>query len=311
MGKHVSVLLDEAISLLNVKDGGIYADLTLGRGGHSSTILSKIPHGHLYSFDLDEEAIEESRPRLEKIGSNFTLIHSNFAFAKEQLAERGVTHLDGVLMDLGVSSPQFDEGERGFSYRSDGPLDMRMDQSASKSAATIVNSYPYEDLVRIFARYGEDPDSKAVAKAICKEREITPIKTTFELVELIKKSKPAWRLRQKGHPAKQIFQALRIETNGELDNLEKALKDIPDLLNVGGRFVIISFQSLEDRLVKDSFRALSEVEGTRFGPEAMKIDNGAKFISLTRHPILPSEQEQEENHRSKSAKLRAVERKED
>ena len=311
MGKHVSVLLNEAVSLLRVKENGIYVDLTLGRAGHSSAILSLLPYGHLYSFDLDEEAIKESEPRLKEIGDNFTLIHSNFANAKEKLLELGVNKVDGVLMDLGVSSPQFDEEERGFSYRNDGPLDMRMDQSNPLSAEVIVNTYPYEDLLRIFSRYGEDPDSKAVAKAIIKAREKSPILTTFELVDLIKKSKPAWRLRQKGHPAKQIFQALRIETNGEMQNLEKALKDMPNMLNVDGRFVVISFQSLEDRLVKDSFRSLTEISGTRFGPESITLGAKPKFVSLTRHPILPSNKEMEENHRSKSAKLRAILRKEE
>lgn len=309
--KHISVLLSEAISLLNVRDGGVYVDLTLGRGGHSSAILQKIPNGHLYSFDLDEEAIKESEPRLRKIGNNFTLIHSNFAYAKEQLAAFGVKKIDGALMDLGVSSPQFDEEERGFSYRNNGLLDMRMDRSNALTASTIVNTYPYESLVRIFARYGEDPDSKMVAKNIIREREKTPIETTFQLVDIIKKSKPAWRLKQKGHPAKQIFQALRIETNGELNNLEKALEDIPSLLLPKGRLVIISFQSLEDRIVKDCFRSLSEVRGSRSGPESMELGKGSEFVTLTKHPILPSEEEQEMNHRSKSAKLRAIERKEE
>ncbi len=309
--KHISVLLHEAVSLLNVRDGGVYVDLTLGRGGHSSAILQQIPHGHLYAFDLDEEAIKESEPRLRKIGDNFTLIHSNFAYVKEQLAAYHVNKINGALMDLGVSSPQFDEEERGFSYRNNGLLDMRMDRSGTLTAATIVNTYPYESLARIFTRYGEDPDSKMVAKNIVKEREKTPIETTFQLVDIIKKSKPAWRLNQKGHPAKQIFQALRIETNGELNNLEKALEDIPSLLLPGGRLVVISFQSLEDRIVKDDFRSLCEVRGTRTGPESIKIGGQSEFKMLTKHPVLPSEEEQEMNHRSKSAKLRAIERKEE
>ncbi len=310
MEKHISVLLKEAISLLNIRDGGIYLDLTLGRGGHSSEILKANPHGHLYAFDLDDEAIAESKARLSATWSNFTLIHSNFAYAKERMAELGIDKIDGVLMDLGVSSPQFDEGERGFSYRMDAPLDMRMDRSNPLSAAKIVNEYPYEDLVRIFFKYGEDKDAKAVAKNIIKEREKKPIETTLELVDIIKRSKPAYRLREAGHPAKQIFQALRIETNGELANLEKVLDDLPSLMNEKGRIVVISFQSLEDRIVKDKFRALSEREGARNGPESMKIGEEAPFINLTKHPILPSEEEIENNHRAKSAKLRAVERKE-
>ncbi len=310
MEKHVSVLLNEAVSLLNVKDGGVYLDLTLGRGGHSALILKNNPHGHLYSFDLDEEAIEESRERLAEIGDNFTLIHSNFAYAKERMAGLGIEKIDGALLDLGVSSPQFDEGERGFSYRKDAPLDMRMDRSKSLNAEKIVNTYAYGDLVRIFFEYGEDKDAKAVAKAIVKAREIAPIKSTLELVEIIKKSKPAYRLRQTGHPAKQIFQALRIETNGELDNLRKALDDLPTMLKEGGRIAVISFQSLEDRIVKDKFRSLSECEGSRSGPESIKLEEESEFANLTRHPICPSEEEISENHRAKSAKLRAIERKE-
>ncbi len=308
MGKHVSVLLNEAVSLLNVKNGGVYLDLTLGRAGHSSLILSSLKEGHLYSFDLDEEAIEESKPKLEAIGTNFTIVHSNFAYAKEKMAELGINQIDGALMDLGVSSPQFDEGERGFSYQNDGPLDMRMDQSSLKSARTIVNTYSYEDLLRVFYKYGEDPDSKAIAKAICKRRETRPIETTFELVDIIKSAKPAFRLRQKGHPAKQIFQALRVETNDELNSLSKALDDIPTLLKKGGRFVVISFQSLEDRLVKEKFRSLSEVVGTRNGPDALKVNKEAEFKTITKHPIVPSDEEIDSNHRSKSAKMRALER---
>lgn len=308
MGKHFSVLLNEAVSLLNVKSDGVYLDLTLGRAGHSSLILSSLKEGHLYSFDLDEEAIEESQPKLEAIGTNFTIIHSNFAYAKEKMAELGISEIDGALMDLGVSSPQFDEGERGFSYQNDGPLDMRMDQSSPKSAKTIVNTYSYEDLLRVFYKYGEDPDSKAIAKAIRKQREIKPIETTFELVDIIKSAKPAFRLRQKGHPAKQIFQALRVETNDELNSLSKALDDIPTILKKGGRFVVISFQSLEDRLVKEKFRSLSEVVGTRNGPDALKVTKEAEFKTITKHPIVPSSEEIDSNHRSKSAKMRALER---
>lgn len=311
MGKHVSVLLEEAVSLLRVKDDGVYVDLTLGRAGHSSAILALLPYGHLYSFDMDEEAIEESRPKLKQIGDNFTLIHSNFAYVKEKLKELGINKVDGVLMDLGVSSPQFDEKERGFSYRNDGPLDMRMDQTKEFSAKDIVNNYSYEELVKIFYRYGEDPDSKSVAKEIIKCREVAPIETTFQLVDIIKRSKPAWRLRQKGHPAKQIFQALRIETNGEMNNLEKALLDVPSMLNGEGRFVAITFQSLEDRLVKDAFRSLTETKGTRSGPESLLLGEVPEFITLTKHPIVASLLEQKENPRSRSAKLRAIVKKED
>lgn len=309
MGTHVSVLLHESIQLLNIKDGGTYVDLTLGRGGHSSLILEAIPHGHLYAFDIDEEAIKESAPRLEKIGSNFTIIRENFANAKDALLNRGVTSVDGVLMDLGVSSPQFDEEERGFSYRFDGPLDMRMDQRNELTAEKIVNTYSYQDLKRIFKEYGEDPASALVAKGICKEREKSPITDAGRLVEIIKASKPSYLLAKKGHPAKQIFQALRIEVNHELDSLKKALDEMPTMLDENGVMAVISFQSLEDRLVKDKFRSLTRIEGTRVGPDAFKADEEAAYIDLTVHPILPSEEEMESNHRAKSAKLRAIRKK--
>ena len=308
MEKHYSVMLNEALSLLQIKEDGIYVDLTLGRGGHSGAILKKIPGGKLYAFDVDTEAIAESKPRLEAIGGNFEIIRMNFGYALEELRKRNVDQVDGILMDLGVSSPQFDEGGRGFSYRFNGPLDMRMDQSQSVTAAYIVNHYTYEELKQIFKEYGEDPDSARVAKAICLAREEKPIETTQELVDIIKGAKPAHSLSKKGHPAKQIFQALRIETNDELGMLKKALSELPTILAPNGVMAVISFHSLEDRLVKKAFRSLTEIEGSRHLPFK---EEKADYIDLTRHPILPSEAELSANHRSASAKLRAIRRKDD
>lgn len=307
MSGHVSVLLPETLSLLSIHDGGTYVDLTLGRGGTSSEILKRIPHGHLYAFDLDEEAIKESEPRLKAIGDNFTLIHANYRTLKEALASLGVTAVDGITADLGVSSPQFDEADRGFSYKEDAPLDMRMDQSQSLSAQLIVNTYPEHQLIRIFREYGEDNDAVRVAKAICRHRSEKPIETTDELVSIIKEAKPMTSLLKKGHPAKQIFQALRIETNGELDSLEQALHDMPTLLKERGVLAIISFQSLEDRLVKEAFHALTVVEGSRHGVELLPSQvEVAPFTNLTKKPVVASETELENNHRAASAKLRAV-----
>lgn len=312
MGEHISVLLNESIEALNIRDGGVYVDLTLGRGGHSSEILKRIPNGHLYCFDVDEEAIEESRGRLQGIGSNFDIIHSNFRFLKERLLERGITSVDGILMDLGVSSPQFDEAERGFSYRNDGPLDMRMETSNSLTAAEIVNTWSLENLLRIFRTYGEDADYYVIAKAICRQREVSPIETTSQLVEIIKEAKPKKSLLKKGHPAKQTFQALRIAVNDEMGALEDCLKDAPLLLKPSGVLAVISFQSLEDRMVKNRFRELSEIEGSRedFGllPEQIPQPD---YELVFKKPVSPSKDEEEVNRRSKSAKLRGLRKKGD
>jgi 16S rRNA (cytosine1402-N4)-methyltransferase len=312
MSGHISVLLPESIAYLDVQDGGTYVDLTLGRGGTSSAILSKIPHGRLYSFDLDEEAIESSKARLDAIGTNYELIHANFKNFKEELLARGVNQLNGLTADLGVSSPQFDEGERGFSYKEEAPLDMRMDLRNTLTAEKIVNTYEERDLIRIFSTYGEDPDSARVAKAIVRERASHPILTTTSLVELIKKAKPRTSLLKKGHPAKQIFQALRIEVNGELDNLQQALQDFPSMMAPGGRVVFISFQSLEDRLVKEKFHSLTVVEGDRHAPVLLPGEAPeAPYLALTKKPVEPSEEEKTINHRATSAKLRAIQKKGD
>jgi 16S rRNA (cytosine1402-N4)-methyltransferase len=307
---HVSVLLKETIALLDVVDGGTYVDLTLGRGGTSAEILRRIPHGRLIAFDLDDEAIAESDHRLRPIGTNYALLHANFASFPEELAKLGITSIDGLTADLGVSSPQFDEAGRGFSYKAEAPLDMRMDRRETLTAAQVVNAYDEHDLIRLFRDYGEDPDSVAVARAIVKARGKKRIETTTELAEIIKAAKPRRSLLKKGHPAKQIFQALRIEVNGELDNLRKALDAIDSTLAPNGRVAIISFQSLEDRLVKEKFRELTVVEGTRHGPDALPGEaEEAPFRSLTRKPVEPTEEEIQANHRATSAKLRAIQRK--
>lgn len=310
MGFHYSVLLNETIDLLNIKKDGTYVDLTLGRGGHSEAILKKIPNGHLYSFDMDQEAIDESSQRLSKTGQNFTIIKSNFAYFAEKLKEIGVNGVDGIMADLGVSSPQFDEAYRGFSYREDAPLDMRMDLSNPLNAKTIVNTYSFEKLLRVFREYGEDNYSYQIAKEIVKERETKEISTTGELVDLIKRVKPAKELAKKGHPAKQIFQALRIETNDELGNLRQLLETFDEVLKPNGRIAIITFQSLEDRLVKERFKSLSIVEGSREGPDMLPDEiQEAPYTLITRKPVVASEKELEENHRSKPAKLRCIEKK--
>ena len=218
--EHISVLLNESIDMLQIKEDGIYVDCTLGRGGHSSEILKRLTSGHLYAFDCDQNAIDESMPRLKAIGDQFTLIHSPFENLKSELAKRGVNFVDGIFMDLGVSSPQFDDAQRGFSYRWDARLDMRMDQSQELDAYVVVNTYDKEDLIRILKRYGEEPFAVKIADKICKARETAPIETTFELVDVIKSALPAAVLRKKGHPAKQTFQAIRIEVNHELEHLE-------------------------------------------------------------------------------------------
>jgi 16S rRNA (cytosine1402-N4)-methyltransferase len=310
MGNHISVLLPETLQLLDVRDGGVYVDLTLGRAGTSSEILKRIPHGRLIAFDLDQEAISESQEKLARIGSNFTIIHSNFAALETELNRLGIGAIDGLTADLGVSSPQFDEAERGFSYKEDARLDMRMNLDQALTAEIVVNTYPEHELIRIFRSYGEDPDSVLVAKAIVKARVSAPIETTTQLVDTIKKSKPMRSLLKKGHPAKQIFQALRIEVNGELANLTEALDSVERVMAPLGRAVFISFHSLEDRIIKDKFRDLCVVEGDRHGIELLPSEiTEAPFLSLTRKPIEASEEEKKNNHRATSAKLRAIQRK--
>ena len=305
--KHIPVLLNETIQGLAIKEDGIYVDATLGRGGHSSVILSSIKEGHLYCLDQDEQAIKESRQRLENISDKFTLISSNFEFMKDRLHELGVDKVDGILFDLGVSSAQFDESDRGFSYRFDAKLDMRMNQNNSLSAYQIVNEYSLNDLTRILRDYGEEKFAYQIARAIVQKRQVSPIETTFQLVDVIKSVLPCKVLNKVGHPAKQTFQAIRIEVNNELGVLVSALKQATDLLKPGGRCAVITFNSLEDRIVKNYFRSLTSEENT--SRKLPQIKQNIEFELVNRKVIIATEEEVERNNRAKPAKLRIIERK--
>lgn len=308
--EHIPVLLNEVIENLNINPDGIYIDLTLGRAGHSSEILKRLSNkGKLIGFDQDIDAIQASIERLSKISSNFEVIKSNFENVKEELLKRGITKVDGILADLGVSSPQFDQGDRGFSYRFDAKLDMRMDQNANLSAYEIVNTYSLIDLTRIFREYGEEKYAYEIAKRIVREREQKPVETTFELVDIIKKSLPSKELSKKGHPAKQVFQALRIETNRELEVLETMLKDGLELLSSKGRMAIITFQSLEDRIVKNIFKEVSTPKATPRWMPSLPEDQEVDYQLINKKVIVASEEELKRNPRSESAKLRVIERK--
>lgn len=304
---HISVLLNESIQQLNIKKNGVYVDCTLGGGGHSSEILKRIPNGHLYAFDQDSFAINTADEKLKKIASNYTLINENFVNIKVALEEENVYGVDGILYDLGVSSFQLDIPERGFSYRFDGPLDMRMDQTAELDAYTVVNTYDKKSLVRILFEYGEEKFARLIARKIVSEREKKPIETTLELVEIIKKALPASALRNSSHPAKQTFQAIRIEVNHELDILKKALEDGLSLLNKNGRMVVITFHSLEDRIVKKLFKEKTTLQLPKdlpYIPEGYEIE----FKLINSKVILPSESEISNNLRSHSAKMRVIEK---
>lgn len=304
MSEHITVLKEEAVDALNIKDDGIYVDATLGGGGHSSLILSKLKKGHLYSFDQDDYAISRAKEKLDTVVNNYTIIKSNFVNLKERLNELGVYHIDGILYDLGVSSFQFDMEERGFSYRLDGPLDMRMNQNQELSAKTIVNEWPVSKLIEIFYRYGEEKFAKQIAFQIDKVRHEKEISTTFELVDIIKSALPQKVLKQKGHPAKQVFQALRVAVNDELTVFEKSLLDALDMLNSDGRAVVITFQSLEDRICKSIFKEKSTLDIPEGLPVIIKEE--APFELISRKPILPSEEELNNNNRSHSAKMRIL-----
>ncbi len=307
--KHISVLLYEAIESLQINPDGVYVDLTLGRAGHSSEILKRLSKkGHLYSFDKDNDAINESDSKLALIGENYTLIHSDFRHFKEKLATIGVTSVDGILLDLGVSSPQFDNLERGFSYHGDAPLDMRMDESQTFSAYDVVNTYTEQQLSHIFYAYGEERFAKQIAHNIVKARSVEPIKTTSKLCEIIKASKPNKELSKKGHPAKQVFQAIRIEVNDELNALKEALTQALTLLNKNGRIVVISFHSLEDRIVKVTFNNASRVVGNRINDWKVPSKDDEASFKVIGKLILPSEEEMNDNPRSKSAKMRVLEK---
>ena len=308
MDEHIPVLLNEVIEGLNIRPSGIYMDLTVGRGGHSSQILSRLTSGRLIAVDQDEDAIIASNKRLKEIGSNFVIVRDNFSNLENILKDQGIDQVNGILMDLGVSSPQFDKGERGFSYKEDARLDMRMDQRQDLTAYQIVNTYSLEDLTKIFQTYGEEKYSYSIAKNIIKSREIAPIETTAQLVEIIKRSKPMKELKKVGHPAKQVFQALRIAVNDELNVLTKTLNVALNHLAPGGRLAVITFHSGEDRIVKNIFKEAAVEIGDRLdGP----MQNQEKeFVLINRKPIAASESELESNHRSASAKLRIIARKE-
>ena len=307
--QHIPVLLNETIDGLNVRDGGIYVDLTLGRAGHASEILKRIPNGRLIAFDQDETALQESRKRLEKIGDNFTLIHANFAQIKSELSVLGIEAVDGILADLGVSSPQLDDATRGFSYKEEAPLDMRMDKTNPLTAAKVCNEYSLEKLTWVLRTYGEEKDAYKIAKEIVKFRGEKPLETTLDLVACVKAAKSAKELAKKGHPAKQTFQAIRIEVNQEEETLAQMLHDAPTLLKKEGRLAIITFMSLDDRLVKERFRELTRVEGSRHGPMVLpdQIEKPSFGLPLKK-AVAPSEEELTRNHRAASAKLRILEK---
>lgn len=305
--KHISVLLQESISSLNLKENSIVVDATLGYGGHSSNILERVNKGYLFAFDQDSEAIRYSTDRLNKIGTNFTIIKSNFVNMKEELNKRDINKVDAVLFDLGVSSPQLDDESRGFSFHNDARLDMRMDREQKLSAYEVVNEYSERDLSRIFYKYGEDKFSKSIARKIVEYRKNKPIETTLELVEVIKSGVPM-KYRINKHPARQIFQAIRIEVNHELDVIEPALSQALELLKVGGRVAVITFHSLEDRLVKNYFKEKTKVDDKVKGMPNIPDEYLPDFKLVVNKAIIPSEEEIENNPRARSSKLRVIER---
>ena len=301
---HYSVLLKESIEGLNIRPDGIYVDCTLGYGGHSEEILKRLDSGFLYCFDQDEEAIKYSQERLSKVGNNFKIIYSNFENIDEKLEEEGITKVDGILFDLGFSSPQIDDASRGFSFMKDAKLDMRMDKNQKLDAYTVVNNYKEDQLALIFFKYAEEKFSRSIAKNIVKNR---PINSTLELVDVIKSSVPT-KYALTRHPERPIFQAIRIEVNQELKVLENVLPKAIDLLNDGGRISVITFHSLEDRIVKQTFKKLSEVDDLVKGLPIIPDEYKPKIKLVNKKPILPSDEECEENSRSKSSKLRIIER---
>lgn len=304
--KHVSVLLYESIDCLNVKKDGIYVDATLGYAGHSSLILSKLDTGYLYGIDQDDTAIDYSKNKLSQIGSNYCVIKSNFANIKEELHKRGVDRVDGILFDLGVSSVQLDETDRGFSFHNDAKLDMRMDRSNKISAYNVVNEYSLADLTRIIRDYGEEKYAYSIAKKIVDYRVNKKIETTLELVDIIKSGMPMKAMRNT-HPARRTFQAIRIEVNKELEVLETALISSLELLNVGGRICVITFHSLEDKIVKNIFKKYSEVDDKLKSLPFIPEEYLPKYKVIEKG-ITPSDEELENNNRARSAKLRVIER---
>ncbi|MBF0780154.1 MULTISPECIES: 16S rRNA (cytosine(1402)-N(4))-methyltransferase RsmH [unclassified Granulicatella] len=311
MFEHTTVLLHETVDYLNVKPNGIYVDCTLGGAGHSQYLLSKLSErGHLYVFDRDDMALSHAKeklaPYIEK--GMITFIKSNFAAIKEKLEALGVSQVDGIMYDLGVSSPQLDKIERGFSYRYEAPLDMRMDQTQELTAETIINEWEYHELVKIFYRYGEEKFSKQIAREIERVRESKRITTTLELVDIIRDVIPMAARRKGGHPAKRIFQAIRIAVNDELSSVEQSLEDALGMLAVNGRISAISFHSLEDRIIKTLFKEYSSVKELPSKLPVLPTEIQVPYRLVTKKPILPTPLEIEQNSRSKSAKLRVIER---
>lgn len=306
--KHYSVLLEETIENLNIKPDGVYMDGTLGGAGHAFHVCERLGEkGSFYGIDQDGDAIQAASKRLEPFGDKVTIIRSNYRHARERLKEIGVTHVDGIVLDLGVSSYQLDTIERGFSYKYDTRLDMRMDDRQTLSAMEIINEYPEMELFRIIRDYGEDQFAKNIAKHIVKARAEAPIETTGQLNEVIKAAIPA-KMRQNGHPSKKTFQAIRIECNHELDVLKESLDGFIDMLNPGGRLCIITFHSLEDRIVKSAFKKAENPCVCPPGFPVCTCGQTSKGRVISKKPILPSDTELEENSRSKSAKLRVFER---
>ena len=305
---HVSVLLEECVEGLNIRPDGIYVDGTLGGGGHSSQIAKRLTTGRLIGIDRDRVALKAAGERLAENSDKVTLVHANFCEIRQVLNNLGIEAVDGILLDLGVSSPQLDDGERGFSYMADAPLDMRMNQKDSLSAYDVVNTWSYEELRRILFDYGEERYAPRIADAICRKRETRPIRTTLELVDVIRSAMPAAALREKQHPAKRSFQAIRIAVNDELGAVEKVMKDAIPCLNPGGRLAVITFHSLEDRLVKNGMAAAAK--GCTCPPSFPVCVCGKKpqVKLINKKPITSTEEELERNPRARSAKLRVCEK---
>ena len=305
---HVSVLLDECIEGLNIKPDGIYVDGTLGGAGHSSCIAAKLTTGRLIGIDRDPVALKAAGERLKPFADRVTLVHSNFCEIKQVLQDLGIEGVDGILLDLGVSSPQLDDGARGFSYMADAPLDMRMNNEDPLTAHTVVNTWSQEELKRILYTYGEERYAPQIAAAICRRREERPIETTLELVDIIRSAMPAAALREKQHPAKRSFQAIRIAVNDELGSVEKVMRDAIPALNPGGRLAIITFHSLEDRIVKTGMADASK--GCTCPPHFPVCVCGKKpaVKLISRKPITSTEEELDRNPRARSAKLRVCEK---
>ena len=305
---HVSVLLEECLEGLNIRPDGIYLDGTLGGGGHSFHIASRLTTGRLIGVDRDTVALKAASERLTPVQDRVTLVHSNFCRIKEVLEELDIPGVDGILLDLGVSSPQLDDGERGFSYMADAPLDMRMNRQDALTAHTVVNTWPREELKRILYDYGEERYAPQIASAICRRREEKPIQTTLELVDVIRSAMPPAALREKQHPAKRSFQAIRIAVNDELGSVEQAMRDAIPCLNKGGRLAVITFHSLEDRIVKSAMAEASR--GCTCPPEFPVCVCGKKpkVKLVNRKPIISGSEELELNPRARSAKLRVCEK---